>query len=122
MVPVTTLPEPAMRANLLLATIFGLALSACQSAGPPPAPSPESAPTGVTPNTFRMPAGSGCSGEVERFQAVMDNDLQTGHTTKGVHDRVSAEIARARSTCSAGNEGGAIAQIRGTKTKFGYPG
>lgn len=99
----------------------GLALAACQSAGPPPAPPPESAPTGVTPNTFRMPAGAGCSGEVERFQAIIDNDLQTGHTTKGVHDRVSAEISRARTACSGGNEGGAIAQIRATRTKFGYP-
>lgn len=99
-----------------------LTLAACQTSGPPPAPSPEQAPTGVTPNTFRMPAGAGCSGEVERFQAVIDNDLATGHTTKGVHDRVSGEISRARSACAAGNEGGAVGQIRTTKTKFGYPG
>lgn len=110
-----------MRAAALLAAI-GLTLAACQSAGPPPAPSPEQAPTGVTPNTFRMPAGSGCSGEVERFQAIIDNDLATGHTTKGVHTQVSAEISRARSTCSAGNEAGATGQIRATKAKFGYPG
>lgn len=103
-------------------TVFSLALSACQTpSGPPPAPSPEQAATGVTPNTFRMPSGSGCSGEVERFQAVMDNDLATGHTTKNVHTRVSAEISTARSTCAAGNEAGAIGQIRGTKAKFGYP-
>ncbi len=100
---------------------IGLLLGACQTAAPPPAPSPENAPTGVTPNTFRMPAGAGCSGEVERFQAVIDNDLQTGHTTKGVHDRVSAEISRARSTCSAGNDAGATGQIRAAKAKFGYP-
>jgi hypothetical protein len=109
-----------MRAIPLLAAL-SLALAACQSAGPPPAPSPENAPTGVTPNTFRMPSGSGCSGEVERFQAVMDNDLQTGHTTKGVHTRVSAEIDTARKSCAAGNEAGATAQIRGTRTRFGYP-
>ncbi|HEY5797191.1 MAG TPA: hypothetical protein VIU82_19455 [Bosea sp. (in: a-proteobacteria)] len=108
----------------LLVLGCGLSLSACQtpSGGAPPAPPPEQAATGVTPNTFRMPTGAGCSGEVERFQAVIDNDLATGHTTKGVHSRVSAEIATARSTCAAGNEGGAFAQIRSTKAKFGYPG
>ena len=105
----------------LLAAAFGLALAACQTAGPPPAPSPQNAPTGVTPNTFRMPTGSGCAGEVDRFQAVMDNDLQTGHTTKGVHSRVSAEIDAARKSCAAGNDAGATAQIRATRTKFGYP-
>ena len=73
---------------------LAFALAACQTAAAaPPAPPPEQAAAGVTPNTFRMPTGSGCSGEVERFQAVMDNDLATGHTTKGVHTQVSAEIA-----------------------------
>jgi hypothetical protein len=112
-----------MRAIPVLA-ILGLALTACQSgsvAPAPPAPSAYTVP-GVTPSTFRLPSGSGCGGEVERFQAVMDNDLASGHTTKGVHTRVSAEIATARSTCAAGNEAGAIGQIRATKAKFGYPG
>ena len=110
-----------MRAALLAP--FCLMLAACQSVAPPapPAPSDYAVP-GVTPSTFHMPTGSGCGGEVARFQAVMDNDLAAGHTTKGVHGRVSAEIANARATCSAGNEGGAIAQIRATKAKFGYPG
>ena len=50
----------------------------------------------------------------------MDNDLATGHTTKGVHERVSAEIATARATCAGGNEGAAIAQVNATKSRFGY--
>ncbi|MCU4180669.1 hypothetical protein [Bosea sp. BH3] len=112
-----------MRALPLLA-FAGLVLAACQTAttSTPPAPPPEQAAPGVTPNTFRMPTGTGCSGEVERFQAVMDNDLATGHTTKGVHTRVSSEISSARSACSTGNEAGAISQIRATKARFGYPG
>ena len=101
--------------------ILGLTLAGCQTAAPPSAPPPEQAAVGVTPNTFRMPTGSGCSGEVERFQAVIDNDLATGHTTRRVHERVSAEIGRARSTCSAGNDAGASAHIRATKARFGYP-
>lgn len=111
-----------MRATPILA-VLGLALSACQSASvapAKPAPSDYSVP-GVTPSTFRLPSGSGCSGEVERFQAIMDNDLAAGHTTKGVHTRVSAEIDSARRTCAAGNDGGAIGQVRATKAKFGYP-
>ncbi len=99
-------------------------LSACQTptAVTPSAPPPEQAAPGVTPSTFRMPTGTGCSGEVERFQAVIDNDVATGHTTRSVHDRVSAEIASARSACSAGNEAGALGQLRATRAKFGYPG
>ncbi|MCU0884973.1 MAG: hypothetical protein MUC44_08495 [Beijerinckiaceae bacterium] len=106
--------------HLILAVLLSSALVACTASGTPPAPSPASAPSGVTPNTFTLPSGGGCAGEVARFQAVMDNDLATGHTTKGVHERVSAEIATARATCAGGNEGAAIAQVNATKSRFGY--
>ena len=106
--------------HLIIVSTASFILAACNSSGPPPAPSPSSAPTGVTPSTFAMPTGSGCAGEVARFQAVMDNDISTGHTTKGVYDRITAEIAAARSTCAVGNEAGAIGQLNGTKARFGY--
>lgn len=114
-----------MRQTTILISAFALTLAACTSTGggsavAPPAPPPSSAPVGVTPSTFSLPSGTGCAGEVARFQAVMDNDLATGHTTKGVHERVSGEIAQARATCSAGNEGAAVAQVNATKAKFGY--
>ena len=115
---------PIKSAVTLLALLPALMLGACQSGGSslaPPAPSPSNAPAGVTPNTFSMPSGSGCAGEVARFQAVMDNDLSTGHTTKGVWEQVSAQIASARSTCANGNDGAATAQISTTKARFGYP-
>jgi hypothetical protein len=106
----------------LTACLLAGSLAACNSTSTaaPPAPPPSQAAPGVTPSTFALPSGGGCAGEVARFQAVMDNDIATGHTTRGVYDRVSAEIAQARATCSAGNEGGAIAQINGTKARFGY--
>ena len=106
--------------HLILAALLSCAVAACTGSGAPPAPSMAAAPTGVTPNTFALPTGSGCSGEVARFQAVMDNDLATGHTTQGVHERVSAEIATARATCAGGNEGAAITQVNATKSRFGY--
>src|SRR5690606_41533118 len=88
MLPVPAVWIEMMRFSLLTPLFaMGVALAACQTptASTPPAPPPEQAAPGVTPSTFRMPSGASCSGEVERFQAVMDNDLATGHTTKGVH-------------------------------------
>ncbi len=110
--------------HLPVLALAAVLLSACQTptASAPPAPAPEQAAPGVTPSTFHMPSGTGCAGEVDRFQAVIDNDLATGHTTKSVHDRVSAEIARARTSCTAGNEAGATSQLHATKARFGYPG
>ena len=98
-----------------------LALAGCNASTTAVAPQPGSAPSGVTPSTFSLPSGGGCAGETTRFQAIMDNDLATGHTTKSVHDRVSAEIAQARASCAAGNEAGGLRQLAATKSKFGYP-
>ncbi len=106
--------------RLIPAACLAALLAGCVTEGPPPAPSPANAPSGVTPNTFRLPTYGGCAGEVSRFQAVIDNDLQTGHTTAGVHAQVSASLAQARTTCQAGQEGAAIAQVNATKSRFGY--
>jgi hypothetical protein len=101
--------------------VAGLTLSACQQAASPPPVASSSAIPGVTRSDFRLPEGSGCSGEVTRFRAVMDNDLETGHVARSVYDQVIREIDGAASACSAGRDGEAVRMINTTKTRFGYP-
>jgi hypothetical protein len=104
-----------------------LLLAACQSTSPPPpAPAPQAQaqePRGVsiTPSNFKLPEGSGCSGDVARFRAIQANDLATGHTTKSVYDQIEAEMKKADAMCASGNAGGASAHVRATKSRFGYP-
>lgn len=104
-----------------------LALAACQSTqAPPPAPAPQAQaqqPRGVsiTPQNFKLPEGSGCSGDIARFRAIQANDLETGHTTKTVYDMIEGEMKKADAMCSSGNAGGASAHVRATKSRFGYP-
>ncbi|HEX8166442.1 MAG TPA: hypothetical protein VF601_11720 [Beijerinckiaceae bacterium] len=94
-------------------------LAACtQTAGPPPAPA--TPVLGVTPSTFVLPSGSGCSGEVSRYRAVMDNDLATGHVGKSVYARVGAEIDAAAAACAAGRDAEAVRMIAATKARYGY--
>ena len=101
-----------------------LMLAACnQSAPPSPAPPAErTSGSFVTPAGFRLPEGSGCSGEIARFRAVQDNDLSTGHVNQSVYNRIKSEVDQAAATCAAGNDGGARGQLAGTKKRFGYPG
>lgn len=102
-----------------------LLLTACQSTqAPPPAPAPQAQqPRGVsiTPSNFKLPEGSGCSGDVARFRAIQANDLETGHTTKSVYDQIEAEMKKADAMCASGNAGAASAHVRATKSRFGYP-
>ncbi|MGA0598957.1 hypothetical protein [Enterovirga sp. CN4-39] len=113
------------RFTLPLASSFGVAcaalvLAACtQTASAPPAPPPGAVP-GVTPNTFRMPEGAGCAGEIGQFKAVLKNDVDTGNVGQSVYNRATADLGRAESACAAGRDGDARALLASTKSRFGY--
>lgn len=100
-----------------------LALAACnQSSQQAAAPAqPSAVPSNVTPSTFRMPEGSGCTGSVNRFRAIMDNDLATGHVNKTVYERIVQDINAAAQMCASGNDSGARSSISAIRSRNGYP-
>lgn len=104
----------------LLSSALPLLLGACtQTASVPPAPPPGVIP-GVTPNTFAMPAGGGCAGEIARFRAVLRNDVDTGNVGQGVYDRASSDLDRASAPCASGRDGEASSIVASTKSRYGY--
>jgi hypothetical protein len=109
---------------VLTAGLLTLGLSACNQTSPAPVtpPAQQISSSFVTPAGFKLPEGQGCSGDIARFRAVQDNDLQTGHVNKSVYDRIKVEVDQAAVQCSAGNDGGARSALAGTKSRFGYPG
>jgi hypothetical protein len=105
---------PVASALLVLATV-----AACtQTSAPPSAPAPAS--SGVTTPGFRLPEGTGCSGEIARFRAVLANDLETGHVGRTVHERIGGELDQAAGICSAGRDGEAQRLVSATKQRYGY--
>src|SRR5829696_8850487 len=112
------LPMPHRLRPALAAAALVAAAACSETSGPTPAPA--ASVSGVTPPSFALPTGSGCSGEVSRYRAVMDNDLATGHVAKAVHARVTAEIDQAASACGAGRDAEAVRMIAATKARFGY--
>jgi hypothetical protein len=110
----TTVTKP----GAALAGVALLALAACQPQAA--APPPQAGIQTVTPSTFRMPEGSGCAGEVDRFRAIMDNDLQMGHVAASVHGRAARDIDGAAAACAAGRDGQAVAMIEAARGRYGY--
>jgi hypothetical protein len=109
--------------RLVFIACLALPLSACNQSATAPAPPPERTSASlVTPAGFRLPEGAGCSGDIARFRAVQDNDLQTGHVNSAVYDRIKVEVDQAAAQCAAGNDAGARASLAATKRRFGYPG
>jgi hypothetical protein len=103
--------------------VLALGLSACtQTAAPPATPAQRTSASFVTPASFRLPEGQGCSGEIARFRAVQENDLETGHVNQSVYTRIRGEVDQAASLCAAGNDAGARSALAGVKRRHGYPG
>jgi hypothetical protein len=103
----------------VLAGSLALLAAACSQTTTPAAPPPGTVP-GVTPSTFRLPDGAGCSGEVARFQAVLQNDVDTGNVSRTVYNRAEPDLNRAAAACSAGRDGEARSILAATKSRFGY--
>lgn len=65
-------------------------------------------------------APSGCA-SIRTFKTLIASDLETENTTKTVHDNIMSDLRGADAACSGGNEGGAAAQVRSIRVKYGYP-
>jgi hypothetical protein len=72
--------------------------------------------------TAQLPEGSGCSGAITRYRSVMENDLSMGHVNQSVYNQIQGEISEAASACAAGQDAKAVALVRASKSRHGYPG
>lgn len=111
------------RREPILALSFTALLSGgcTQTNAPRPVAAASAAPgSGITPSGFRMPEGAGCSGEIARYRAVIDNDVEIGHVARSVHGRIVADLNRASSACAAGRDAEAVQMVNATKSRFGY--
>ena len=84
-------------------------------------PTPGYATQEFTPPSFRLPEGSGCSGDIARWQAIQENDYHGGNIGLPVYRRIQAEIAQAAAACQAGRDAQASALVRASRIRHGYP-
>ena len=107
-----------IRLAFRLALAIGvLCLTACNEPGDRAAPTTAAV---TTPTRSDLPSGAPCSGEIDRYDAVVKDDLRTGNVDQKVYDQVERELARAAASCSAGKGGEAHAIVAASKSKHGY--
>jgi hypothetical protein len=106
-----------MRVLPRIAVIAALAVSACNSARPPET-------VAAPPDALRSPAagGAGCEAVIARYRSVIENDRAMGHVNPKVYDQISGEIGGAQSACASGQDARAVALVRASKSRHGYPG
>lgn len=117
---------PVLRRAAALALLATSLLAGCNTAAPPSAGAPPAdrysglAP-GVSPAGFKLPEGSGCAGAIARWQAIQDNDLNSGHVNQKIYDQIQGEIRQASTACAAGRDAEAQGLVRASRTRHGYP-
>ena len=111
---------PALGAAALLAGCNTTGPSSI-AATPPAAPSPF-ATQHYTPEGFKLPEGSGCSGAIARWQAIQANDYASGNVNPSVYKEIQSEIAAASAVCAAGHDAQATAMIAASRRRHGYAG
>lgn len=109
-------------ATIMVSGLAALLLAGCNSApsGNVPGASAYRVP-GVTPAGFVLPQGEGCAAEVARFEAILRNDLNSGHVAQSVYNRIKVELAPARSACAAGRDAEARGLVAASRKRHGYP-
>lgn len=107
-----------IRAYLLMAAVgAALGLASCNETAGGAAPV-ASAPS--VPSSFHLPPGTPCKGEIDHYESVVRDDLNTGNVEQKVYDQIQQELSRAAAACSAGKGGEAHAIVAGSKSRHGY--
>ena len=106
--------------------VLALALALLPAGVVAQAQSPDAAPRGYavqpfTPKTFKLPDGSGCAGDLARWQAVQANDYAGGNVGLKVKTQIHNDIDRAAALCAAGQDAAARKLVAAYKARHGYP-
>lgn len=105
-----------LRLLAIAAALASMAVAGCNETGAGPAT------TVATTDAVgsRLPPGAPCSGEINRYQAVVKSDLDTGNLEEKVYRQIQDELNRAMNACVAGRGGEAHAIVAASKAKHGY--
>ena len=115
-----------MRAKRIVAAGLSLGLALIPMSGHAQSRSQDAAPRGYavqpfTPKNFKLPEGSGCAGDVARWQAVQANDYAGGNVGLKVYNQIQNEIDRAAALCAEGQDAAARKLVAASKARHGYP-
>ena len=77
-------------------------------------------PVASMPSLVRTPIGSQCGAEIDRFQAIVTSDRDTGNVDQRVFEQIEGELSRASAACAAGRGAEAHAILAASKARHGY--
>ena len=66
-------------------------------------------------------AARDCSAAIERFQAILNQDIKMGRVDRPVYDQAMRELASAAASCRAGRNAAALAAVKASERRHGYP-
>ena len=77
-------------------------------------------PIASAPLSVRDSVDARCGAEIDRFQAIVTSDHETGNVDQKVFDQIEGDLSRASAACAAGRGAEAHAIVAGSKARHGY--
>lgn len=106
--------------GLGVATVLGgCNRTSAPTGGPTAAASTDSA-NPIPTDWPALPEGSACTGDLERFQAILKSDVEKGYINRPVYDEVQPQLKTAAEACAAGRDAEARKLVQATKKRYGY--
>ena len=103
----------------LAALALAVALAGCNETMGGAAAGPVAAAP-ASPAAFRLPPNTACSGEINRYQAIVSADHDTGNVGDRVYANIESELSEAAAACSSGRGGEAHGLVAASKARHGY--
>lgn len=105
--------------------LAALLLSGCNQGSPvasaPPPPTEAPAAAAPAPAQFAsLPAGAPCTDKINRYQAVLSDDVRTGNVERPVYNQIQTELSKAADACAAGRDREALGLVKASEERHGY--
>lgn len=117
--------RPPTKLLFLVGFCAATALGGCNrtagspATGPNPAASADAA-SAIPPDWPKLPEGAACTGDLERFQAILKADVEKGFINRPVYDEVEPELKTAAEACAAGRDAEARKLVQASRKRYGY--
>lgn len=103
-----------------------LLLSGCNqgspvaAAPPPPTDAQAAVPAPAPGQLASLPAGAPCTDKINRYQAVLSDDVRTGNLERPVYNQIQTELSKAAGACTAGHGREALGLVKASEARHGY--
>ncbi len=100
--------------------LAALLLGGCNQGSPVASATAPAAGAPATAQFANLPGGAPCTEKINRYQAVLSDDVRTGNVERPVYNQIQTELSKAADACAAGRGHEALGLVKASEERHGY--